>query len=75
MKWPELRVRISEGRRVFTTVELDGVQIPVTRLAFDTGDLNARDSGFVTVRMEFYADLVVEGDVPLAVTNVEKVRT
>lgn len=73
MNFPKIRVTVPEGRRVLSTVEIDGRQWPVTRFAFDTGDIAAADGGLVKVRMEFYADLLVVGEVPLAVTDVEKV--
>ena len=51
---PKLEIAVAEGRTIFTRVLLDGRQLPVTRVAFDTGEsLN----GMVKVRLEFYADL------------------
>lgn len=68
LEWPKLRIRVPDGRAVLTSVELDGKQLPATRVQFDTGDV---DGGLVKVTVTFYADLDVEVEgVPMAVTGV-----
>lgn len=58
MDLPKLRVRVPDGRSILTVVELDGRQIPATRVRFDTRAVD----GFVKVRLDFYADIEVEAE-------------
>lgn len=57
MDTPKLTIRVRDGLTIFTQVTLDGKQLPVTRVAFDTGD---DINGLVSVSMTFLADLDVE---------------
>ena len=71
MHYPKLTVRVPEqGVAILTTVLIDGVQWPVTRVAFDTGeDLN----GLVKIKLEFHGSIDMEAETPLAVTAIDHV--
>jgi hypothetical protein len=70
-RYPKLRIEVPGGRTVLTKVTLDGRMLPATRVSFDSGDVSKHDGGVVKVRLEFYADIELDADLPLAVTGIE----
>jgi hypothetical protein len=71
LNYPKIKVRVPErGESILTTVEINGETWPVTRFAFDTGDIN----GLVKIRMDFYGEIDFEAETPLAITSVQKAR-
>jgi hypothetical protein len=73
----KVRIQIGESS-LFTRMEIDGVELRgITRLWFDSGDLNGQDGpryawrGRTRIHVEFYPDeLLVEGEADVSKMEV-----
>jgi hypothetical protein len=65
---PKIEIH-TNGHRALTTVTLDGRQLPVTRVLFDTDE--GDESGGTLVTLTIAADVFLDGDPAVVIAELE----